>query len=214
MSDFLQEISKEVQLDNAKVFYNKYKKAIFLSVFLIVFTVVFVLWYNQYTVNKNYEDGGKYLVALSKMRAGSIDSAIAEFEEISESNTGYAAISKMNLASYSYYNGKFKESYSQYLDIAESNSSPKYIAELAQVMAFAINEEHKFNMENTIIARVDNLLSDIEIYRETAMELCIAALIESGENEKARDLINKIKTNPNISNSTLNRVFNYSALIN
>jgi len=214
MSDFLQEIAHEVNVDKAKAFYKKYKKPIISAVLMLVVVAIFLMWYGQYRVNKINSDGGQYLMALAKIRSGSLDEAMEKFSEVGESDTGYGAISNMNLASYEYFKGNFEKSFEIYTDIANHSSYPLYISELAGIMAFSINEEKLSKSNDDILSRVDNFVNGIKIYRATAMEIALVTLLEAKQHDEAMKYLNKLQTMSDVNDSAARRIANYSSLIN
>lgn len=201
---FLRELKQELDREKYEQLWQRY--GVYLIAGLIAFLVAvigFQLW-RAYTVTAAQEAGAQYEVALEHAMSGRLDEATEGFEKIAKSGPrGYAALSQLQLAANHLEAGKKQEALAAFEKLADDAGADPLLKDFARLQAAAIQlgTADWTEMQN----RLTDLTKNGNPWRHSARELLALAALEAGEMQVARELLDKVLTDPEAPPGTQER---------
>ena len=204
MADIFDEVSEDLRKDQYKQIWLKYKKIIISLVSIFVLSVIAFKYIQHYQEKKKIEVATLYFNGLNEIKNKNYDKAEDIFKEIIKSaDLGYTVLSHFKLASI-YLNKKdfqsMESNYNKIINLDKINKSYKEYALFLKITNSPnINNDKK-------IALLKPILTSPGEFQPIASELEILYLIENKKFEKAKNKLEKLLKQKNISNNQKNRL--------
>ncbi len=204
MADIFDEVSEDLRKDQYKQIWLKYKKIIISLVSIFVLSVIAFKYIQHYQEKKKIEVATLYFNGLNEIKNKNYDKAEDIFKEIIKSaDLGYTVLSHFKLASI-YLNKKdfqsMESNYNKIINLDKINKSYKEYALFLKITNSPnINNDKK-------IALLKPILTSPGEFQPIASELEILYLIENKKLENAKNKLEKLLKQKNISNNQKNRL--------
>ena len=204
MADIFDEVSEDLRKDQYKQIWLKYKKIIISLVSIFVLSVIAFKYIQHYQEKKKIEVATLYFNGLNEIKNKNYDKAEDIFKEIIKSaDLGYTVLSHFKLASI-YLNKKdyqsMERNYNKIINLDKINKSYKEYALFLKITNSPnINNDKK-------IALLKPILTSPGEFQPIASELEILYLIENKKFENAKNKLEKLLKQKNISNNQKNRL--------
>ena len=204
MADIFDEVSEDLRKDQYKQIWLKYKKIIISLVSIFVLSVIAFKYIQHYQEKKKIEVATLYFNGLNEIKNKNYDKAEDIFKEIIKSaDLGYTVLSHFKLASI-YLNKKdfqsMESNYNKIINLDNINKSYKEYALFLKITNSPnINNDKK-------IALLKPILTSPGEFQPIASELEILYLIENKKFENAKNKLEKLLKQKNISNNQKNRL--------
>ena len=204
MADIFDEVSEDLRKDQYKQIWLKYKKIIISLVSIFVLLVIAFKYIQHYQEKKKIEVATLYFNGLNEIKNKNYDKAEDIFKEIIKSaDLGYTVLSHFKLASI-YLNKKdfqsMESNYNKIINLDKINKSYKEYALFLKITNSPnINNDKK-------IALLKPILTSPGEFQPIASELEILYLIENKKFENAKNKLEKLLKQKNISNNQKNRL--------
>ena len=204
MADIFDEVSEDLRKDQYKQIWLKYKKIIISLVSIFVLSVIAFKYIQHYQEKKKIEVATLYFNGLNEIKNKNYDKAEDIFKEIIKSaDLGYTVLSHFKLASI-YLNKKdfqsMERNYNKIINLDKINKSYKEYA-----LFLKITNSPNIN-NNKKIALLKPILTSPGEFQPIASELEILYLIENKKLENAKNKLEKLLKQKNISNNQKNRL--------
>lgn len=181
---FLREVEEELRRERLEKIWRQYGTYFIAAAALIVVGVFgFKYWESQRnaaaeTSGATYEDA---LVLAADNKEGS---AAKEFEKIAQGSGGYAQLARLQLAGALLKDGKNKEAFAAYEELAKDSNADELLRGYARLQAAALSlDDTDFTqMQN----RLNPLVGDDSPWRYSARELLGLAAFKAGKMSEAR----------------------------
>ena len=204
MADIFDEVSEDLRKDQYKQIWLKYKKIIISLVSIFVLSVIAFKYIQHYQEKKKIEVATLYFNGLNEIKNKNYDKAEDIFKEIIKSaNLGYTVLSHFKLASI-YLNKKdfqsMERNYNKIINLDKINKSYKEYALFLKITNSPnINNDKKIELLKPILTSPGE-------FQPIASELEILYLIENKKFENAKNKLEKLLKQKNISNNQKNRL--------
>ena len=204
MADIFDEVSEDLRKDQYKQIWLKYKKFIISFISIFVLSVIAFKYIQHYQEKKKIEVATLYFNGLNEIKNKNYDKAEDIFKEIIKSaDLGYTILSHFKLASI-YLNKKdfqsMESNYNKIINLDKINKSYKEYALFLKITNSPnINNDKK-------IALLKPILTSPGEFQPVASELEILYLIENKKFENAKNKLEKLLKQKNISNNQKNRL--------
>ena len=204
MADIFDEVSEDLRKDQYKQIWLKYKKIIISLVSIFVLSVIAFKYIQHYQEKKKIEVATLYFNGLNEIKNKNYDKAEDIFKEIIKSaDLGYTVLSHFKLASI-YLNKKdfqsMESNYNKIINLDKINKSYKEYALFLKITNSPnINNDKK-------IALLKPILTSPSEFQPIASELEILYLIENKRFKNAKNNLEKLLKQKNISNNQKNRL--------
>lgn len=213
MSDLAKEIREELREEKIFHFLKENARYFVLFCILLVAFSSIAIWYKSYSTNKIYQDGGEYLAAIMKIQAHSLDEGIKRFENIKDNSSNYGALANINLAAYAIYNKQYAKASSLLEEVADGASYDKVLRQFAGLYRIIVDLESGAIDKEDTIKNLEIYLKSDSAYSPQARELLIVLYIDAKETTSAKEQIALVLNQPNMPETLLNRVRQYSSLL-
>ena len=204
MADIFDEVSEDLRKDQYKQIWLKYKKIIISLVSIFVLSVIAFKYIQHYQEKKKIEVATLYFNGLNEIKNKNYDKAEDIFKEIIKSaDLGYTVLSHFKLASI-YLNKKdfqsMESNYNKIINLDKINKSYKEYALFLKITNSPnINNDKKISLLKPILTSPGE-------FQPIASELEILYLIENKKFENAKNKLEKLLKQKNISNNQKNRL--------
>ena len=204
MADIFDEVSEDLRKDQYKQIWLKYKKIIISLISIFVLSVIAFKYIQHYQEKKKIEVATLYFNGVNEIKNKNYDKAEDIFKEIIKSaDLGYTVLSHFKLASI-YQNKKdfqsMERNYNKIINLDKINKSYKEYALFLKITNSPnINNDKK-------IALLKPILTSPGEFQPIASELEILYLIENKKFENAKNKLEKLLKQKNISNNQKNRL--------
>ena len=204
MADIFDEVSEDLRKDQYKQIWLKYKKIIISLVSIFVLSVIAFKYIQHYQEKKKIEVATLYFNGLNEIKNKNYDKAEDIFKEIIKSaDLGYTVLSHFKLASI-YLNKKdfqsMERNYNKIINLDNINKSYKEYALFLKITNSPnINNDKKIELLKPILTSPGE-------FQPIASELEILYLIENKKFENAKNKLEKLLKQQNISNNQKNRL--------
>ena len=204
MADIFDEVSEDLRKDQYKQIWLKYKKIIISLVSIFVLSIIAFKYIQHYQEKKKIEVATLYFNGLNEIKNKNYDKAEDIFKEIIKgADLGYTVLSHFKLASI-YLNKKdfqsMERNYNKIINLDKINKSYKEYALFLKITNSPnINNDKK-------IALLKPILTSPGEFQPIASELEILYLIENKKLENAKNKLEKLLKQKNISNNQKNRL--------
>ena len=204
MADIFDEVSEDLRKDQYKQIWLKYKKIIISLVSIFVLSVIAFKYIQHYQEKKKIEVATLYFNGLNEIKNKNYDKAEDIFKEIIKSaDLGYTVLSHFKLASI-YLNKKdfqsMERNYNKIINLDKINKSYKEYALFLKITNSPnINNDKKISLLKPILTSPGE-------FQPIASELEILYLIENKKFENAKNKLEKLLKQQNISNNQKNRL--------
>ena len=204
MADIFDEVSEDLRKDQYKQIWLKYKKIIISLVSIFVLSVIAFKYIQHYQEKKKIEVATLYFNGLNEIKNKNYDKAEDIFKEIIKSaDLGYTVLSHFKLASIHLNKKGFQSmerNYNKIINLDKINKSYKEYALFLKITNSPnINNDKK-------IALLKPILTSPGEFQPIASELEILYLIENKKFENAKNKLEKLLKQKNISNNQKNRL--------
>ena len=204
MADIFDEVSEDLRKDQYKQIWLKYKKIIISFISIFVLSVIAFKYIQHYQEKKKIEVATLYFNGLNEIKNKNYDKAEDIFKEIIKSaDLGYTVLSHFKLASIHLNKKDFQSmerNYNKIINLDKINKSYKEYALFLKITnSPSINNEKK-------IALLKPILTSPGEFQPIASELEILYLIENKKFENAKNKLEKLLKQKNISNNQKNRL--------
>ena len=204
MADIFDEVSEDLRKDQYKQIWLKYKKIIISLVSIFVLSVIAFKYIQHYQEKKKIEVATLYFNGLNEIKNKNYDKAEDIFKEIIKSaDLGYTVLSHFKLASIHLNKKDFQSmerNYNKIINLDKINKSYKEYALFLKITNSPnINNDKK-------IALLKPILTSPGEFQSIASELEILYLIENKKFENAKNKLEKLLKQKNISNNQKNRL--------
>ena len=204
MADIFDEVSEDLRKDQYKQIWLKYKKIIISLVSIFVLSVIAFKYIQHYQEKKKIEVATLYFNGLNEIKNKNYDKAEDIFKEIIKSaDLGYTVLSHFKLASI-YLNKKdfqsMERNYNKIINLDKINKSYKEYALFLKITNSPnIKNDKKIELLKPILTSPGE-------FQPIASELEILYLIENKKFENAKNKLEKLLKQKNISNNQKNRL--------
>ena len=204
MADIFDEVSEDLRKDQYKQIWLKYKKIIISLISIFVLSVIAFKYIQHYQEKKKIEVATLYFNGLNEIKNKNYDKAEDIFKEIIKSaDLGYTVLSHFKLASI-YLNKKdfqsMERNYNKIINLDKINKSYKEYALFLKITNSPnINNDKKISLLKPILTSPGE-------FQPIASELEILYLIENKKFENAKNKLEKLLKQKNISNNQKNRL--------
>ena len=204
MADIFDEVSEDLRKDQYKQIWLKYKKFIISFIFIFVISIMTFKYIEYYQEKKKIEIATLYFDGLKKIKNKNYDQAEVIFKNIiKDADFGYVALSYFKLASINL-NKKDYPSMERYYDkIISLDNINKTYKDYALILK--ITNSPNINNDDKIKFLKPFLTSPSE-FQPIASELEILYLIENKKIEIAKNKLENLIKQKNISNNQKNRL--------
>lgn len=213
MNDLIHEIKQDLTEERLLNLFTKYKKPLFVFLAAVLLSIAINSWYQSYKLNRIYDDGGQYMIAMNKMRAQSLEQGLEKFAGITSKNTIYSGLAEFNNASYFAFKREYVKANDAFTTIAKNSNYPHELRELAELLSLQISLDGGLIAGATLESRIESFVRDAKIYKFHALELALCVYIKEQNFSKAQEMLNKILTGVSVPDSIKRRAETYSALI-
>ena len=204
MADIFDEVSEDLRKDQYKQIWLKYKKIIISLISIFVLSIIAFKYIQHYQEKKKIEVATLYFDGLNEIKNKNYEKAEVIFKEIIKSaDLGYTVLSHFKLASI-YLNKKdfqsMERNYNKIINLDNINKSYKEYALFLKIT-------NSPNIKNDKkIALLKPILTSPSEFQPIASELEILYLIENKKFENAKNKLEKLLKQKNISNNQKNRL--------
>ena len=204
MADIFDEVSEDLRKDQYKQIWLKYKKFIISFIFIFVISIMTFKYIEYYQEKKKIEIATLYFDGLKKIKNKNYDQAEVIFKNIiKDADFGYVALSYFKLASINL-NKKDYPSMERYYDkIISLDNINKTYKDYALILK--ITNSPNINNDDKIKFLKPFLTSPSE-FQPIASELEILYLIENKKMKTAKNKLDILLKQKNISNNQNNRL--------
>ena len=204
MADIFDEVSEDLRKDQYKQIWLKYKKFIISFIFIFVISIITFKYIEYYQEKKKIEIATLYFDGLKKIKNKNYDQAEVIFKNIiKDADFGYVVLSYFKLASINL-NKKDYPSMERYYDkIISLDNINKTYKDYALILK--ITNSPNINNDDKIKFLKPFLTSPSE-FQPIASELEILYLIENKKIEIAKNKLENLIKQKNISNNQKNRL--------
>ena len=204
MADIFDEVSEDLRKDQYKQIWLKYKKFIISFIFIFVISIMTFKYIEYYQEKKKIEIATLYFDGLKKIKNKNYDQAEVIFKNIiKDADFGYVVLSYFKLASINL-NKKDYPSMERYYDkIISLDNINKTYKDYALILK--ITNSPNINNDDKIKFLKPFLTSPSE-FQPIASELEILYLIENKKIEIAKNKLENLLKQKNISNNQKNRL--------
>ena len=204
MADIFDEVSEDLRKDQYKQIWLKYKKIIISLISIFVLSVIAFKYIQHYQEKKKIEVATLYFDGLNEIKNKNYEKAEVIFNEIIKSaDLGYTVLSYFKLANINFNKKDFKSmerNYNKIINLDNINKSYKEYALFLKITNSPnINNDKK-------IALLKPILTSPGEFQPIASELEILYLIENKKFENAKNKLEKLLKQKNISNNQKNRL--------
>ena len=204
MADIFDEVSEDLRKDQYKQIWLKYKKIIISLISVFVLSVIAFKYLQHYQENKKNEVATLYFDGLNEIKNKNYEKAELIFKEIIKSaDLGYIVLSYFKLASINLNQKDFKsmeENYDNIIGLDNINKSYKdYALFLKITNSPNINNDSKIKI-------LKPFLNSPNVFQPIASELEILYLIENKKLKIAKNKLDNLLKQKNISNNQKNRL--------
>lgn len=197
---FIREIDEDLKNEKLKRIWDKYGLFIILFVVIAVFSAVSFESIKAWQTKKQQEMSDTFAYALNLQNQGRFAEALEVLTDLHDTKRGiYADIAQMQMVNL-YAEQKQTD---KVLNILENISSdPDFNPQMRDIAilklaSYKLNDASKEEIENLL----KPLLSEQNIWYNTASELMAMLAIREKDFQKAQDLYTKISQSPNVSDS-------------
>ena len=204
MADIFDEVSEDLRKDQYKQIWLKYKKIIISFISIFVLSVIAFKYIQHYQENKKIEVATLYFDGLNEIKNKNYEKAELIFKEIIKSaDLGYIVLSYFKLASINLNKRDFQSMEGYYDKIINLENINKSYREYALFLKITnspnINNDKKIELLKPILTSPGE-------FQPIASELEILYLIENKKFENAKNKLEKLLKQKNISNNQKNRL--------
>ena len=204
MADIFDEVSEDLRKDQYKQIWLKYKKIIISFISIFVLSVIAFKYIQHYQENKKIEVATLYFDGLNEIKNKNYEKAELIFKEIIKSaDLGYIVLSYFKLASINLNKRDFQSMEGYYDKIINLENINKSYREYA--LFLKITNSPNINNQKKI-ALLKPILTSPGEFQPIASELEILYLIENKKFENAKNKLEKLLKQKNISNNQKNRL--------
>ena len=204
MADIFDEISEDLRKDQYKQIWLKYKKIIVSVATIVVLSFVIFKYIEYYQEKKKIEIATLYFDGLQEIKNKNYDQAEVIFKKIiKDADFGYVVLSYFKLANI-YFNKKDFPSMKKYYDkiISLDNINKAY-----KDYALILKITNSPNMRNDDkVKSLKPFLTSPSEFQPIASELEILYLIENKQIKLAKNKLDNLLKQKNISNNQKNRL--------
>ena len=204
MADIFDEVTEDLRKDQIKQLWIKYKKIIiFISSFLVLFIISFK-YFEYYKENKRIETSILYFKGIQEIKDKNYKKAEAIFKKIiRKADTGYTLLSYFKLANINLIKKDFQSMEVYYDKIIGLDDINKAYKDYALILKIS-NSPNISNNEK--IKLLKPFLTSPTEFQPVASELEILYLIENKKKILAKNKLDKLLKQKNISNNQKNRL--------
>ncbi len=204
MADIFDEVTEDLRKDQIKQLWIKYKKIIiFISSFLVLFIISFK-YFEYYKENKRIETSILYFKGIQEIKDNNYKKAEAIFKKIiRKADTGYTLLSYFKLANINLIKKDFQSMEVYYDKIIGLDDINKAYKDYALILKIS-NSPNISNNEK--IKLLKPFLTSPTEFQPVASELEILYLIENKKKILAKNKLDKLLKQKNISNNQKNRL--------
>ena len=204
MADIFDEVSEDLRKDQYKQIWSKYKKFIISFISFVVLSIIAFKYIEYYQEKKKTEIAILYFDGLQAIKNKKYDEAEVIFKKIiKDADFGYIALSYFKLANI-YFNKKNFPSMEKYYDKIISMDK---INKVYKDYALILKVTNSPNIKNDDkIKSLKPFLSSPSEFQPIASELEILYLIENKKFKTAKDKLDNLLKQKNISNNQKNRL--------
>ena len=204
MADIFDEVSEDLRKDQYKQIWLKYKKIIISLISIFVLSIIAFKYIQHYQEKKKIEVATLYFDGLNEIKNKNYEKAEVIFKEIiKNADLGYTVLSYFKLASINLNKKDFQSmerNYNKIINLDNINKSYKEYALFLKITNSPnINNDKK-------IALLKPILTSPGEFQPIASELEILYLIENKKFENAKNKLEKLLKQKNISNNQKNRL--------
>lgn len=201
----IRELKAEMERERFETLWKKYGSYLFALAAAIVVTVAgYQYW--QVTSKANAEAAGaRYEEALVAYNAKKLDEAQKAWSEIAKDGpSGYAALSRLQLAGLHLEKGEKKQALAIYDDLTKQSGVDPLLSSFAKLQSAAarVDEADFTDTQN----RLNALTDDDNPWRFSARELIAVAALKAGKRDEARKALEALMADGNAPPSVRERV--------
>ena len=204
MADIFDEVSEDLRKDQYKQIWLKYKKIIVSFISIFVLSVIGFKYIEYYQEKKKIEIAMLYFDGLQEIENKNYDKAEVLFKEIiGNSDLGYTVLSYFKLANIKFNTKDFpsmEKYYDKIISLTDINKAYKDYALILKIT----NSPNIANDEKIISLKP--FLSSPSEFQPIASELEILYLIETKKIDIAKNKLESLLKQKNISNNQKNRL--------
>ena len=204
MADIFDEVSEDLRKDQYKQIWLKYKKFIIVFVSIFVLSVVTIRYIEYYQEKKKIEIATLYFDGLEEFRNKNYEKAEVIFKEISkDSDFGYKVLSYFKLANINLNKKDYLSMVMYYDKIIGLDNINKAYKDYALILK--ITNSPNINNNNKV-KLLKPFLSSPSEFQPIASELEILYLIENNRIKIAKNKLENLLKQKNVSNNQKSRL--------
>lgn len=197
MTDILEEIKEDIKYERYAYLWKKYGIAVVGTAVLVVIGTAVGVWYQSYQDNIGRREGSKLFQAAHDQAEGKTEAAQKGYEEVINSKSdATAAMASIQQAMALAKAGKIEQANPLFLAAIDNHRYPQEFRELAELMYVysALQHVPEPTKDTALVTRLERLAGENYIWHYTAQELLAFYWLNSGEQEKAKPLFEKLKS--------------------
>lgn len=191
MADILDETLEDLREEKNRKLMYKYGRPLLTVVVLIVFVTLGKVWWDGQSSDVAQQEGAQFMEVVKSMKNGG--ASTTGFDKLMEGKSVYSTLAGLNLALIQSYGANFDQAAKTYAMISENNKADKSFREYAGLMSITMGLAAGNLTDQDALKKLDQYVSDKNaIFKSSAIEMKAAMLLESGNIEEARTLLQGI----------------------
>ncbi|WP_339051670.1 hypothetical protein [Candidatus Lariskella endosymbiont of Epinotia ramella] len=200
----LSEVREEIAREKAERFLIKYWKIIFAVLLLCIISGISYIWLQYHKKNKIYADASVFIEAMTQMQSRNTDFGliVSKLENLSSKSSNYAMMAKLYLAWF--YDGKKEvdKATSIYDSISNDESVDMTFRDFSKILSLNLKIRSKTIENKDAINELDQYIETNPIYVSSAQIIQASLLLKENMQDRAREVLDKLLTNPNVGYHT------------
>lgn len=192
MSDILDETLYDIQKEKHNQLVNKYGKPLLILIIISVIAGVAIAFWSNKKADIAKEEGAAFIGAVQGVKDGKNIETEA-FEKLSHGKSAYASLASLNLALIESYSGKFDQAIHTYDELAANSNADDSFKEYSALMSITMKlAGQKIDSAEALKLLEAYLQKKNAIFKNSALELKASLLLEAGDNDGARAILEDI----------------------
>lgn len=200
----LSEVQEEIAREKAESFLIKYWKFILAVLLLCIISGISYIWLQYHKKNEIYADASVFIEAMTQMQSRNTDFGliVSKLENLSSKSSNYAMMAKLYIAWF--YDGKKEvdKATSIYDSISNDESVDMTFRDFSKILSLNLKIRSKTIENKDAINELDRYIETNPIYASSAQIIQASLLLKENMQDRAREVLDKLLTNPNVGYHT------------
>jgi len=193
MSDdsFIREVEEELRSDRLKSIWKRYGRLIIAVAIVLVLVTAGYRYWLYYKSEQASRSGGVFLEAIELSEKDDNPAAIEKLEQLAEQGSGeYPALARLRLAAEYARAGDAQEAIKAFDELANETGFDETLRRVSRLRAGLLLVDH--GTYDQVADRLEQLAGDENSFRHSAREGLGLAAYKNGQDEIARDWLQKL----------------------